>query len=396
MSRSIYVIPDIAERQGMRKRAAFWRDWAFGKVGAPLVDRGLPPALLGHRFRRSVPAHIAASQTQVVHKEGTLQAEVAGGFPDRDALISDPGWWGFSFRDVPERRLQPTRILTFEDARVLSLRVGQSNDFTPAVIVGGYSAEMREIRYRPAHAELVNRPPDLVMDEALWIAERVFDNYSHWFSAHLPKLEMLRRLGALDHLILPAKRPRWIDDSLRRIGIERTNFTELETPAVLQAKKLRMVECDRFRPELLRQARERTLSSDSHPDRRVFISRKMALGRTLLEEERIEPLLKAKGFELVAMEALSFDEQVNLMSRTETLMAPHGAGLTNMLYCPEGARIAEIADPAYPNPNFYAMAAALGHRYHYIAGKGVGDGHPLRHDLSVRIELVEAFLDSLV
>ena len=395
MSRSIYVLPDVAERRGVRQRALFWRDWAIGKLGPRLVEAGVSPSLLGNRFRPSVPAVEAATESRTVHPGARLQAKVAGGFESRSELIGDPGWWGFSFRDVPDRLLHPTRMLTFRNARVLAIRSGQAQDYTPAVVVNGRSVELREIRYRPVHATLANRTPDLELDDALWVAERVFDNYSHWFSAHLPKLEMLRREGALGNLVLPDKRPAWVDASLARIGIEKDDFLQLPTPGVLRANTLRLVECDRFRPELLRDARARVTGDGPKPDRRVFVSRKLARGRTLLEEAELEPLLLDKGFELVAMEALSFDEQADLMSRTQVMLAPHGAGLTNMLFCPEGARIAEIADPAYPNPNFYAMAAALGHQYDYIAGKGVGEGHPLRHDLSVRIDDVKAFLDTL-
>ncbi len=95
------------------------------------------------------------------------------------------------------------------------------------------------------------------------------------------------------------------------------------------------------------------------------------------------------------MEELSLSEQIDLMARTETLLAPHGAGRNNMLICPPGARIAEIADPAYPNPNFYAMAAALGHEYHYLRARREGERHPLRQDLRLAADELKAFLERL-
>ena len=82
--------------------------------------------------------------------------------------------------------------------------------------------------------------PIIEMDEALWVAERVFDNYSHWFSAHLPKLVMLRDRGELANLVLPADRPPWLDESLRA-DRHRTGglFANLPTPGILQARRLR-------------------------------------------------------------------------------------------------------------------------------------------------------------
>ena len=75
--------------------------------------------------------------------------------------------------------------------------------------------------------------------------------------------------------------------------------------------------------------------------------------------------------------------QVALMQETAVLAAPHGAGLTNMMFCREGTHVIEMADLSFPNPNFYATAAALGHHYWIIEAEGIGDVHPLEKDLRV-------------
>ena len=80
------------------------------------------------------------------------------------------------------------------------------------------------------------------------------------------------------------------------------------------------------------------------------------------------------------------------MQETSVLAAPHGAGLTNMMFCREGTHVIEIADLTFPNPNFYATAAALGHHYWLIEAEGIGDVHPLEKDLRVEPSAVEAVL----
>ena len=72
MSRSIYVLPDVAERRGVRQRALFWRDWAIGKLGPRLAEAGVPPSVLGNRFCRSVPAVEAATESRTVHPGARL------------------------------------------------------------------------------------------------------------------------------------------------------------------------------------------------------------------------------------------------------------------------------------------------------------------------------------
>lgn len=106
-------------------------------------------------------------------------------------------------------------------------------------------------------------------------------------------------------------------------------------------------------------------------------------------------MLEKAGFERVLMEELAFDAQVRLMSETAVLLAPHGAGLTNMMFCPAGSQVVEIADLSYPNPNFYALASAMGLGYWLIRGAGIGSGHPLDQDLVVDPASVAAVLGSL-
>jgi hypothetical protein len=395
MPTPIYLIPEIAERRGLRARLARRIGGLVDRFGQGLVHRGVPPLLFASRYRRRVPAARAASRLREVHAPCVVRAPLPGGVARAGDLPDDPGWWGFSFRSVAARPAGPTRLIVVEDARVLARSDPQAGgDYVPAVLdAAGRSLELREIRFRPIHAALAARPPDLVMDEAVWVAERVFHNYAHWFTAHLPKLVMLRDQGLLDGLVLPAGRPAWVDESLARIGI--SALRELPTPGVLAAGRLTLVESDRFRPELLQAARDAIAGSVARPDRRVFVSRREARGRRLLGEEALAPALRRAGFDLVAMEALSLSDQIALMARTQVLLAPHGAGLTNMLFCPPGTRIGEIADPAYPNPNFYAMAAALGHEYHYLRARGEGDRHPLRQDLRLAADDLAAFLDRL-
>ena len=51
-----------------------------------------------------------------------------------------------------------------------------------------------------------------------------------------------------------------------------------------------------------------------------------------------------------------------------------------------------MADLSFPNPNFYALAAALGHRYWIVSAESVGTGHPLDKDLQVDPDAVSAIL----
>ena len=163
-----------------------------------------------------------------------------------------------------------------------------------------------------------------------------------------------------------------------------------------QIGELTLMATDRFRPELVRSVREGIWKgATASPRRKIYISRAGALRRLLLNEEEIWPMFQAHGFERVQMEELSFEAQVELMMDTRVLAAPHGAGLTNMIFCAEGTHVVEIADPGFPNPNFYALASALGHPFWLVAAESEGAGHPLTQDLRVDPARIERLLAGL-
>jgi hypothetical protein len=180
------------------------------------------------------------------------------------------------------------------------------------------------------------------------------------------------------------------------LGLRPEDFQTYDPERPLFVEELTILGTDRFRPELLQMVPEAFgVHNAEPPHRKVFISRLQAARRRLVNEEDVWPLLEPLGFERVLMENLSFEEQVNLMRETAVLAAPHGAGLTNMIFCQKGTHIIEMADLSFPNPNFYALAAAMGHHYWLIPAKSLGDVHPLEKDLQVDPDIVSRTLSQL-
>jgi hypothetical protein len=365
------------------------------------VRAGLPPAALGYRWveKRPLDAESAAEaggSYEILAAERTEANALPVNVARRTDLPDEAGWWGYSFRDVPARRSGETALVTLPEATIAFARDARGNLHPGLLACDGTALSLREIDLRAHHAPSLRGTARTRLSRVVWIWERVYDNYSHWLSAHLPKLRLLRDLDLLDDLALPAERPAFIDESLRIFGVDpaRLQSVPLDTP--LEAATLTLLVTDRFRPDLLQGARMATaIGADGPPHRKVFVSRRRAKVRSLLNEDEIWPLFREAGYERVEMETLSFTEQRALMGRTCALAGPHGAGLTNQLFCPPGARVLEIADPAFPNPNFYAMAAGLGHAYAIVGATSEGGGHPLFKDLRVDPDRVRTALAAL-
>lgn len=121
--------------------------------------------------------------------------------------------------------------------------------------------------------------------------------------------------------------------------------------------------------------------------RRVLISRRMSNQRRLVNESE---LLEKTGAELVILEKMSFADQVSLFSGVSVVIAPHGAGLTNLVFA-TGAQVFEL----YPtnrelnNPKNLQICEYLKHEYHLLEINEVKDNQDMFVNESVMSYLLE-------
>ena len=373
---------------------------------AAAVKRGANPAWFNYRAihtesldeycrRRAADRRVDCRR---LHERKTATNPLPCNIADRDALPRDRGWWGYSFHDVPARESGRSLLATLPDARVVPSIDDRGQFWVTLLTDDGTSPAIREMALRPRHVEVLRTAATDSIAEAVWLLERVFENYAHWFTAHMPKLLVLRELGLADRILLPQRRPQFIDDALVHFGFDPARFRTFDKTRILRVEKLTVMDTDRFRPELLRRVRDECprLTDCDTTHRRVFISREGAAWRRLLNEDKLWPMLEARGFERVSMEALSFTGQVKLMQETAILCAPHGAGLTNMIFCPRGTHVVELADLSFPNPNFYALAGAMELPYWLVSSEGVGDQHPSRQDLRTEPDALVQVIDQAI
>lgn len=376
--------------------------WHVRRMPERAVEAGLPPSLLGRRWRRRIAlddylARAGGRQWKdVIELERTLSNPLPRNVSDRDALSRDGALWGYSRHDVPERRSPETYIAHIRDATLLFHYTADKHDFFPALVSSdGEAIECREISYRPAHAPQSVAAAPQEFTRAVWFLERAYHNHSHWLTAHLPKLLLLRDRPDLGDILLPNNATEVMLESIRMIGIAPERFRTFDPLRPVHVRDLALIGTDRFGPSRVQAVREAFACKrqEGAATRKVFISRAKSRGRRLLNERCLWPMLEKRGFERILMESLSFREQVDLMQQCRVLLAPHGAGLTNMIFMPEDGHVIEMADPGFPNPNFYALSCALGLGYWLIDADASEADHPLDRDLLVDPAQIEKVLD---
>lgn len=83
-------------------------------------------------------------------------------------------------------------------------------------------------------------------------------------------------------------------------------------------------------------------SNNSKLQKKIYVSRKLTKKRHLSNETEFLPILKKYNFCKVYLERLKIQDQIKLFRSASHVIAPHGAGLTNVLFAPCNIKILEI------------------------------------------------------
>lgn len=110
--------------------------------------------------------------------------------------------------------------------------------------------------------------------------------------------------------------------------------------------------------------------------KRIYISRNDARLRRVSNEDRILPILEARGFQRVILKGMPLARQAQYFRQAEVIAAPHGAGLAHTAWCRPGTKVIEFF-PGLGGPRVvknagtgaWLIAMQLGHDYtSYLAG----------------------------
>lgn len=199
----------------------------------------------------------------------------------------------------------------------------------------------------------------------------------HWLSEVLPKLYCIRNVAS-EYVLLLQDVP-----YLRTIGLESIGMLGIKFQDIIWMKQdsfykvpdlyfiTRICRSGQMHPRIMNEMRSVLVHFSDSAKRRVYISRKNASYRKVLNEVEFSHLLADYGFEIICGEEYSFSEQVSIFSGTKTLIGMHGAGLTNAVFMHAGSNIIELRkkENGPSNVGYWHLADALDHNYYYFNGK---------------------------
>jgi hypothetical protein len=99
---------------------------------------------------------------------------------------------------------------------------------------------------------------------------------------------------------------------------------------------------------------------------KIYISRIKDKRRCLENETELEKQLISIGFQSFLLQEMAVIDQIKLFQRAKLVIAPHGAGLSNLIWCNAGVRVIEIF-PFKPRNDCYArLSINLDLAYEYV------------------------------
>jgi capsular polysaccharide biosynthesis protein len=200
--------------------------------------------------------------------------------------------------------------------------------------------------------------------------------YFHWIFDVLPRIGMLSNFKEKANFIFMQNKYRFQKETLKLLGISRNRIINTEDVAVLSAKKL-LVPCHQvmkgreYPSWVIKYLRNQFLSGSTSTrsiNPRIYIARRSAPCRKLINEPEIIDKLKNYGFYAVELERLSFQEQVQLFRNARAVVAPHGSGLANLVFCSPGIPVIELF-PAANVDLYYRLSTALKLKYSYVKSR---------------------------
>ena len=105
--------------------------------------------------------------------------------------------------------------------------------------------------------------------------------------------------------------------------------------------------------------------------KKIFIERGNVTYRKLLKSDQLITFLKNEGYYFCALDKLTFKEQAILFYNADNIIAPHGAALTNIMFCKPDTKLLELFPYKYQDWTFYTLSAYGKLNYFYMVGEKV-------------------------
>jgi hypothetical protein len=200
-------------------------------------------------------------------------------------------------------------------------------------------------------------------------------NYFHWMLECLPRMSLLEKfVPILDGVVISENILPFHRDSMALLGIQGAKLIPCSPTLNVEFENLfvpKYFARDNPPRWLHTWYKEKFLGPEmeslaARPRQKLYITRSDAGTRRCENDDEIYGLLAEHGFRRVALAGLPFIEQARLFFCADTIVAHHGAGLANLVFCRPDTKLLEIFSKYWLAPCFFALAHSIGIEYDHV------------------------------
>jgi capsular polysaccharide biosynthesis protein len=218
------------------------------------------------------------------------------------------------------------------------------------------------------------RIPQYRRGKALLLGGAASDNYYHWLVESLPRWKMMLAANHFeyDFVLLHSKPSNFQNEMLDRLNVSpekrlrcSKNFIHQFERLVVPALPAPQWQATSWACEWVRSL----LPEHRGGPEKIYVTRRDARRRKLVNELELETSLLSLGFAIVQPEKLTVIEQARLFGSAKCIVAAHGAGLSNLMFAPVDSLLVELFHPDIPNPAYKNLTATCQIRYRSLIGQ---------------------------
>jgi len=231
--------------------------------------------------------------------------------------------------------------------------------------------------------------------------------YFHWMFDVVTRFHLLQQSGLMDSIdkfALNACDSAYEKETLNSLGITPDQILESRYHPHFTADKLIVPSiCDgaagtsKWKCEYLRRMfLNEKLSLKTDYSERIYISREKASYRRIVNEKDVIGCLEKFGFRTVKLETMSVAEQAACLAAAKVVVAPHGGGLTNLVFCSPGTKVIEIFSPIYVPNCFWIISNLCDLKHYYLIAQLFDDPtqkYPGHKDMRVDLNSLEKLMN---
>lgn len=221
-------------------------------------------------------------------------------------------------------------------------------------------------------------------------------NYYHWLINWLPRLFLYESLSLDCKIVVNCNFSKMQLDTLKIIfpWVNETLLIDNQSNFVYQTLYVPNFFLNPVHsPYFLSRLRQRVyslyyneLKTQKFSDK-IYVSRSDAKFRKVVNEQELIHQIEPMGFQKIELGRLSFIDQVNAFFYAKTILAPHGAGLANLMFCNNYPNVVEIINDAYTKV-FWSLGWLCGaKKYNVFKGVSIVDANLKMQQYNIFVDI---------